>query len=183
MMMKISLNKSRILNRIIIVCIFLIFGFLLAIYPQIFKSNLFRNELFIRVVGILCLFFIIFIPTLLRKFADNKPGLIIGYDGILDNSTMFNLGLIKWEDISKIEVVEKYGVKMLQISIFKNKEYYINNTENLIIKYCLKLKMNNSDVLTSMSANILSCSFGELESAIRNGFERYKKEQKETRVV
>ena len=38
------------------------------------------------------------------KFFDKKPGLIINNEGIIDNSSAISAGLIKWGDITNINI-------------------------------------------------------------------------------
>ena len=63
--------------------------------------------------------------TLIKLF-DNKPGLIINDQGIIDQSSAVSAGLIRWENIKDIAILEMYGQKILTI--------YVKNQEEILMQ-------------------------------------------------
>jgi len=52
---------------------------------------------------------------LIRKLPDTKPGLVIDSTGLFDNSGALSAGLILWEDIENISVLEIHKQKLLML--------------------------------------------------------------------
>ena len=95
--------------------------------------------------------------------------------GINDTSTHTALGLIKWEEITKIESLDIEGTLFLLIQVV-NPEQYLERTK-YFSRRSLKvgIKMYGTPVI--ISAHSLKCNFDELEDLLHTSLEKYKKEK------
>ena len=123
------------------------------------------------VVGIL--FFGAAVIYGVKKLFDKKVGLIIDSNGITDNSNASSIGLIEWNDISDIRVMQVMSTKFLLIDIL-NPEKYIGKAKNGVQAKLMKANMSIYQTPLSITSNTLRYDFGELEKLIRNEFKRNK---------
>jgi len=100
----------------------------------------------------------------LVKFFDNKPGLVINDEGILDNSGAMSSHLIKWTDIYDFNIGQVQSTRFILI--------YVNNPQDYIyLANKFKrfwMKMNNRIYGTplSISTNSLQCNIEYLIDTI-----------------
>lgn len=171
---EIKLNKKGVFIVLLILFILVCSGIMFISYPSVFTSGLFRSRLLVIIGGIFCSLSVFLIPPYIFMILSVKPGLEINNRGLINRSNWTGLGLLSWTDIVRIE--KKTVGKGEYILIFlKNSEDYVSRIKNPIkllniIQY--KIAYNTPVVINPKS---LDCTFEELESAIREGFERYKK--------
>ena len=102
---EIQLSKKKIILLSICSFMFVVLGILFLIYPENFISYIMRSEEFIRIAGIASVLF--FGSTGIYgiiKMLDNKVGLTIDENGIIDNTNATSIGLIKWSEITEIKI-------------------------------------------------------------------------------
>ncbi len=110
---------------------------------------------------------------LLYKLFDQKPGLIINNQGILDQSSAVAAGFIRWDNIVDIAVVEIYGQEILTINV-KNKEEILMNQPDLKRKtMSLNAKWFESPV--QISTSMLVCDVDELVQIIQEKLEERRR--------
>lgn len=100
----------------------------------------------------------------LIKLFDNKPGLIINEQGILDNSSAVSGNLIKWEDITGFEIEQVKSTKFLLIFV-KNPEFYLERV-NMFKRFWMSSNEKFYGTPLSISSNSLKCNFDELITII-----------------
>lgn len=167
---EINLSKFKISLMLIAGITFTVLGFLILFDYQLTKFNE-GHSLFIRLIGLLCiLFFGIGSFYIARKIFDTKPGLIINDNGIVDNSSAMSVGLIKWDDIIGIEKYEISSNKFLLILV-NNPQYYIDKSENIIVKKSLTWNNENYGSPISIIAHSLKININDLEDIIVERFE------------
>jgi len=103
----------------------------------------------------------------LVKLFDNKPGLIISPEGILDNTNMVGGHFIKWSEIKDYSVLKIKRTSFLLIFV-DHPGRFINDATG-IRKIFLRLNMWQYKTPLSISVNTLQCNFDELKSAILEG--------------
>ncbi|UZT96603.1 hypothetical protein ODZ84_15410 [Chryseobacterium fluminis] len=171
------INKNRNYFKTIVVIVlilctmyFLIFKFLL--YPSEHTYFLLptKNAVIVfSVFGILACLLALFliIKTLFRKDAVLK----IDENGIFNGFSFYKNKLIKWKEIDKIEIIRYNHNNYVGIFLRESK----NNEKG--INYFL-YNMNKSSIGTAhiISSGDLDCSFEELEKAIFDSWEKYKKQ-------
>ena len=122
--MKIPLSKKSLFLGLIGCIIFILSGiFLIFNAEEISQSSIYRytrsKEILFIVgsVGLLVSLFS-FIMIFTRLFY-TKPGIQINNEGFIDNTNL-SIGLIKWEDIESIEVLDwslKQPVRFIKINL------------------------------------------------------------------
>ncbi len=177
---KIPLSKNKITLLFIGTLIFVLLGFWLAIDPENFRVSVFRyrSPELIRIVGVIgvtffgvCSFFIF------KKMFDKKYGLIIDKNGITDNSNATSIGLVKWEDITGIRVLEVVNQKFVMIDI-SNPEHYIGLKKSGIGKMTMKANYNKYGSPISITANSLKADFKEVWEIIKKQYEKNALQQR-----
>ena len=97
--------------------VFVLIGLWLLISPPEISNPILGNKTVIFISGIAALLFFGTTAAIsLKKIMQRIPGLIISKEGIYDNSSAITIGLIKWEDLVDIGVVEVQKQKLLMIS-------------------------------------------------------------------
>jgi hypothetical protein len=148
--------------------LFVIGGFFML--TSINDENFLYN-LFIKTFGTLgILFFGTTSGNGVVKLFDNKPGLTIDDNGIIDNSNMSSIGLIDWMDIKEIKIWDTKSTSVLLIFLYDN-EKYINKAKGLKIKL-LKGNLKKYNTPISIISNTLDCNFDELAKVINDKFEK-----------
>jgi hypothetical protein len=118
--------------------------------------------------------FILFVYQLLRS---SKPGLIVNFDGIYDNSTLLSAGLIRWDEITDIKESDQAGY----INIFvKNPEEHIDRLRNPVKKRAVKAVFNKNGTPISISQDTLKCEYNELWSLLTTPLFEYQQAKKAT---
>lgn len=180
---EIPLSKNKIYLLLIGVVIFLIAGFWMFIKPEnagdfynpMIKRFLYLNSESIQIIGIVGIVFFGAIGIYgIRKLFNKKAGLIIDSKGITDNSNATSIGLIEWNDISRISTKEVMSTKFLLIYII-NPEKYIGKAKNVIHAKLMKANLKMYKTPLSITSNTLKYDFGELEKLIKTELDRNKK--------
>lgn len=147
--------------------LFVSMGVWFVVNPPASKHGLFSNPVLIVILGVVTIVFFGFLGfSILRKLPDDKPGLIINDEGILDNSSPLAAGLILWDDILEIRTITISSQNMLEISV-KNPEEYINRQSSFLKRKGMQgnYKMYGSPIY--ISANSLTVGFQELHDLIQ----------------
>ena len=100
---EISLSKQKLYLMLFGSIIFVGIGTWLVVNPPKSDHLIFGNPIIILISGISTIVFFGYIAfTLFKKLPDNKPGLIINSEGIIDNSSGVSAGIVLWTDIIEI---------------------------------------------------------------------------------
>lgn len=92
---------------------------------QIETQRRYNDPLFIHGIGwVGIVFFGLCGAVGIKKFFDNKPGLIFSSAGITDNNSGVAAGLIPWSEISGFNIYEIHKQKMLVV-LLKNPDKYL----------------------------------------------------------
>lgn len=169
---EIPLSKKKTIITLISSCLIVLLAYLGVVNPEDFVSPIFRNPVIIRISGIVAVcFFGIGIFFIARKLFDKKAGLIIDEHGITDNTTIMGLGLIEWEDITRIEKQQVMSTKFLILHT-SNPEKYIQKAKNFISKRALKINSKTYGSPISITSNSLTITFEDLENLITKEFSK-----------
>lgn len=171
----IPLSKSKITLVLTGSIVFVILGILFFLHPERFLTIFLRNEEIIRITGFASVgFFGLCAIFYAIKLFDNKPGLNIDKHGILDNSSGISSGLIAWQDIQEITVLEIVKQKVILIMV-SNPDNYIARQKSRFKRKIMKLNYDNYETPIQITANGLKCSFDELFEMISSSFKNFKK--------
>ncbi len=173
---KIPISNKKMILLVLGALAFVLIGIWFVIEPEsLSTSTRNRNPYFTQVIGIVSIIFfglclLIMIIQLLDK---TFKGVIINDKGIYENSSILNIGLIKWEDIKGFKIVEVQQTRTIIILTDKPKEY-IDNAKSKTSKKFMELgwKMNGSPLyINPIPLKIKSL---ELEKILNKYFEYYK---------
>lgn len=179
MRIEIELSKSKLAKLLVFSIIFSIAGFWLIIAnPQI--SNPLFNHPITKAIGgyggaIMGLWGIYFFA---KKLVDKKPGLVINEEGIYDNASAFNFGLIPWTDISQIyertvEVPMAAKQRFVTIGLI-NPDKYISRETNVLKRKLLMANAKSYGSPIHISTNGLKIDHNELLNLVDEYFIKYK---------
>jgi hypothetical protein len=114
----------------------------------------------------LILLLLIAIPTLLfvfwvaiKKIISNNPGLVIDSRGVMDNMNLSEIGIITWDNISRVDIV-KHQYSYFIIIGLKNIDSVLSRLEN----NRLRLAKNNIQVFgTPLAINVSNLKIDKFE--------------------
>ena len=172
---EIPLSKNKMFMMLFGSIIFVMIGFFLITNPPKINNAIFGNPTVILISGIDAILFFGFIAfTLFKKLPDNKPGLIINSEGIIDNSSGVSVGIVLWKDIIEIKVTNVINQKFLMF-IVANPEEYIKRQNGIIKRKAMEMNYKSYGSPISISANTLDTNFEELYHLLKNKFAESKK--------
>ena len=170
---EIELSKKKMVFALIGSLIFIILGIQFIVNPEKFVSPVFRSSEFILIAGICASLMFSYIAIIIsKKLFDKKIGLIINQNGIVDNTSGMEIGLIEWNDITAIRIGQVKSTKFLLIDTDQPEKYL--KKVNSFKARMMKLNTSMYGTPLSISSNSLKCNFDELENAVRMGFEKSK---------
>ncbi len=137
---EIPIDKSKVIRIILVSILFIIIGFWF-VFSFATRQTRF-SPLLIQIFGIVSIIFFGF--TLfysISKYVDKKPGLIFINKGIVDNTNGTSVGLIDWNDITEIKVIEIWKTKAILLLTNKPERYIekASSSQSKIMRANLKL--------------------------------------------
>jgi hypothetical protein len=107
----------------------------------------------------------------IAKAFDRKPGLVLGTEGLVDNSSAVAAGFIPWSDVTGVEIFRSGTQKMLVIRVADPEKYIARGNP-------LKRALNraNTGMVGSpiaISSNTLRIPFNELRDEVASRFARH----------
>ncbi|GER57959.1 hypothetical protein ULMA_00670 [Patiriisocius marinus] len=169
---KIPLSKNKILLIVLGSLMFVALGIWFLNDPEKLANSSYRprSSVFIQIIGIVAVvFFGVCGLFAFKKLFDEKDGLIINQDGIIDNASGTSIGLVKWTDITGIGMEQVHSQKFIMIEV-SNPQYYINLQKNRIGKMAMKANYNKYGTPISISANSLKTDFTALKKLIEKQY-------------
>lgn len=172
---EIKLSKKKLILLLLAAIGFVIISLLFIINSSYFVSFLTRSEKVIFLIGIIgiIIFGSAFVLLFIKLF-DNKPGLIINKDGIIDNTNSSSIGLIRWVDITNIRIEKVMSTKFLLIEVINPKEYI--EKVNPIKKRSLKQNMKTYNTPITLTSVGLQYDFEDFSKIVFESWEKYKKQ-------
>lgn len=177
---KIPISNKKMTLIVLGALAFVLIGIWFVVNPEsLSTSTRNRNPYFIQVIGSLSIvFFGLCLIIMIIQLLDKKfKGIIINEKGIYENSSILNIGLIKWNDIKGFKIVEVQKSKTIIILTDKPKKY-IDNAKSKTSRKFMELgwKMNGSPLyINPIPLKIKSL---ELEKILNEYFEYYKSNKK-----
>lgn len=171
---EIPLSKKKLLYFLAVSVTFMMMGIAFAVKPEIFTSPLYKNPGTIRIIGIACASIsclgVIYFGT---KLFDDKAGLTINSQGIIDNTHAMSTGLIAWNDITAIETLKDGPVKIL-VLYTDYPEKYIGRAKNALVKSLMKANYQAHGSPLSLTSGSLRIKFEELEQLVISEFKKQR---------
>ncbi|TWR24571.1 hypothetical protein FPZ42_15855 [Mucilaginibacter achroorhodeus] len=125
------------------------------------------SHLLIITIGIVCtVFFGVVALYIVSKLFDARPGMIIDNDGLTDNSSMFAVGFVPWEDVLGFNVVNVASQKFIMVLV-DDPDGYIRRQPNALARRTASLnyKMYGSPV--AVTSNALKTKFDDLYNVLK----------------
>lgn len=171
---EIPLSKNKMVVSLLGTICFVGFGFWFLINPSKINKSIFGHPILIFVVGLVSiLFFGLVAITIIKKFSNNKVGLIINQEGIIDNSSGVSAGIVLWIDIDEIKTAQVMNQKFLMI-IVKNPRLYIDRENNIIKRKGMQMNLSSYGSPISISTNSLKINFDDLQELLKLKLMEYK---------
>jgi hypothetical protein len=171
---EIPLNKKKLYLMLFGSIIFVCIGTWLVVSPPKSNHPIFGNPIIILTSGISAIIFFGYIAfSLFKKLPDNKPGLIINSEGVIDNSSGVSAGIVLWKDITEITTSNVMNQKFLML-IVKNPEEYINRQNGIVKRKAMEMNYKSYGSPISISANTLNTNFEELYELLQIKFTENK---------
>ena len=163
----IPLSKTQISLLFFGSVLFVLLGLWLLVFTPEINHPLFGNKTAINVAALMAIvFFGAAAVFYIRKLVQRTPGLVIGRDGIYDNSSAVTAGLIKGEDLQDIGVMEIQKQKLLMLYV-QNPQEYIRSQKNAIKRKIMQINYKTYSTPISISTNGLQCKFEELHALLK----------------
>tara|TARA_B110000240_G_C13345591_1_gene387414 strand:+ start:197 stop:604 length:408 start_codon:yes stop_codon:yes gene_type:complete len=125
-----------------------------------------NGEVLKKIIGLLSVsFFGFFAFKVLKKLLDNEYYVKISKTGIYDKSSSFNIGLIKWENIERIECRKVMNRRYIQVVVNNPKEY-IKRQKNSRMKKRLESHFKLFGTPVHIYTNTLEMRFKDLYDLI-----------------
>jgi len=165
----ISMSKLKLFLLILGSLVFVALGILFILRPN-FDSH--YEPGYVQAVGIaaLTVFGLCGIYGITKLF-DNRPGLILDRDGIVDNSSALALGRVAWLDIYEIRVSTISRQKFLTLMV-RDPEQYIQRA-GLLVRLLKSGSIGLTGSPINISANALRITLAELEKMVRDYWHRF----------
>ena len=165
---KIQNNKTKKIILMIPSLIFVLLGIWFVFFP---------TEIEIKIIGFISISFGGFgIYMVSKNILSHKHPLKISQEGIYYNSYGMKTGLIKWENIEKIELRKVWNRKYIKV-VVNNPDEYIKRQKNNRIQKLMESYFKSSGSPIHIYTNPLDISFDSLFNLINNVL------QKEQRVI
>ena len=167
---EIPLSKTKLLLGIGGSILFIVLGIWLFTHAYDFQNmslRILRNPTVIKTVGIAgILFFGATGIYGIKKMFDNKVGLTIDDNGIIDNTNASSIGLIKWSEITEIKTEQVMSTKFLLIYT-KDPNSILDKVKGMKRKLMAgNMKMYGTPL--SITSNTLKYNFNDLEKLLKN---------------
>lgn len=168
----IPFSRPKLTRLIGIGLAFVIVGLLLIFYADRLPDNVPR---WIPVVlGIFALLIFGFISmAILQKLTNKKPGLIVRDDGIWDNSSAIAIGLIEWQDITKVDDCHAVGQDFICIHV-QDPHKYIKKAKNAFQQRILTINHQTHASAIQITANGLQGTHQDVLGLLQENFRKYK---------
>lgn len=171
---EIPLSKTKMIMTFLGSLMFVGLGIWFLTNPPKGNHWLFENPVVIFIAGLASvIFFGLVAVTIFRKFFDNKPGLTINRQGIIDNSSGVSAGLVPWTDIQEIKISQVMSQKFLMF-IVKNPEDYLVKVTNPLKRNAMKMNYKTYGSPISISSNALQTNFDDLHKLLIDKMNEYK---------
>ena len=108
-----------------------------------------------------------------RKLFDDKPGLVIDSEGIVDNSSAVAAGRIPWEEITALRISEVSGQRFLTIMVISHEKYAQGKGRVRAWLNSVNTKMTGSPI--NISANSLNISLDALSGHLMSTWTQFRK--------
>lgn len=170
--LEIAIDKYKVIFAILASLLFIVLGFWFVISFATMQTKF--SPLLIQVLGIASiLFFGLALFFTVPKYFDKSPGLIFTNKGIIDNTNGTSVGLIEWNDITEIKVIEIWKTKAILLETNQSEKYIAKANLNQAKMMRANLKMYGTPLC--ITPQTLKIDFEDLCDLIFEEFSLHKK--------
>ncbi len=126
----IQIDTRKQIIGIIISILFIIGGTILLVNPLVLGEHPFKDEAMFAISLTIVIIFLALLIFLIYKVVNKTIGLIINDEGIKEQISALNVGMVRWEEISGFGVKKQIGIPFIVIYL-KNKEEFIERFSGL----------------------------------------------------
>lgn len=130
MIHQIKIDTRKQIAGIILSILFIIGGTTLLIDPLIIGQHPFKDEYMFAFSTTIVIIFIALLIFLIYKIVKKTIGLIINDEGIHEQISALNVGLVRWEEISGFGIKKQIGIPFIVIYL-KDREGFIDRFSGL----------------------------------------------------
>ncbi len=127
---QIQIDTRKQVIGIILSILFIIGGTTLLINPLILGEHPFKDEAMFALSLTVVLIFLALLIFLIYKIVNKTIGLIINEEGIQEQISALNVGLVRWEEMSGFGIKKQIGIPFIVIYL-KNREEFIERFSGL----------------------------------------------------
>lgn len=170
--LEIPINKSKVISMVLISVLFIVLGFWFLISFATMQTKF--SPLLIQILGIASiLFFGLALFFTVPKYFDKSPGLIFTNKGIIDNTNGTSVGLIEWNDITEIKVIEIWKTKAILLETNQSEKYIAKANTNQSKMMRANFKIYGTPLY--ITPQTLKIDFEDLYDLIFEEFSLHKK--------
>lgn len=136
------------------------------------EQTRYRPTYVIAVAGTCVVFFSIAAVCILMKIFDNRPGLILDPQEIVDNSSAVPAGRIAWSDIRGFSISDVHRQSLLAILVHDPDKYTVHGT--FIRRHIARANLRMYGSPIQISSNSLKITFDDLVATITAHYEKRK---------
>lgn len=156
------MSKIKSIKLILFSIIFVGLGIWIAFFAPEVNIRFLNNPIIQKSIGIVSILIFGYAGILIfKKLLENKYGIKISENGIYDNSSSIDIGLIKWENIERIEKNKVFNQKFIRI-IVNNPNDFIERQKNILMRKSIETNYKKYGSPIQISANSLKIRFEEL---------------------
>jgi len=166
----IALSKRK-LTLLALGCLaFVAIGAFLVASPATFRDNPFvRDERFVRALGVASVvLFGLFGFYIGQKLLDTTPGLVVGPEGFVDNSSGLAAGLLPWAEVAGVDELALLGQRFVVVHL-RDPAAFIARQPNAFKRRLLATNLSSYGSPVFLSANTLQCTHAELKALLAAG--------------
>jgi hypothetical protein len=154
---EIPLSKTKMALILAGAALFVVLGVWFVNNPY----QLHRNHILIMAVGIASIVvFGVVALFIVSKLFDARPGFIIDDDGITDNSSMFAVGFVPWEDVLGFKIESVASQKFIMVLV-NDPDGYIHRQPNALARQTASANYRMYGSPIAISTNALKTKFDE----------------------
>jgi hypothetical protein len=174
---EIHLSKSKLTLLFLGSAVFVGLGIWFVVNPPEISNPVLGNPTTIFIIGLASiLFFGLAGFFTLKKMENKSPGLVISDEGVFDNTTAVNAGLIPWTDVLEIKETKVANQTFINL-VVKNPQEYIDKQKSAFKRKLMQMNYDTYGTVIGISVNGLNCDYRELKATLDKAFAEFKKQK------
>ena len=161
MLKVIYFNKKTLLFRYFALSLIVLLSIYIFINPEVLTNEKYNFPLLNRIIFSFMAFYSLALLYSNFKIFKRKFALKIDEEYLCENSSYDSIGIIKWEDIYEVKIINKRNIE-----IILNKDIIKYSNRNIFIKFLLYMKNWNYKKSIIISTANLNCERDEIYNSL-----------------